>query len=419
MDCELTDAELEELLNNIQTQQEPTEELVPTQIELPMQKEVNKTECYDIFRKFLHFALHPKGAYGDVKYNEELQPNYEGNQSTNSVRANYLYMLLRIAYEKLCQIYNLPYTAYLQPTSQMLIIGDRSMALLLQPTFLETVNGLLNDIAKRLPTLLEEEFEEFMSRIEENDVNFIHNKSYSDQTIVKMKEKAEQLANPMREIVMEIPDKFLEAVMFRYCFGVLVLPADFMANVDSNKENPNYPFQTSKYKNKVLFAWNGGTMLPGSVGEQIWFLPDILKVISNNLRTVARSAALSVIQAKFSEFTWNLKEENDIWKTLATQNLVTVWSTFPETADEELLRRTDNHSYIQQFINAARGKPITKEYQRWDPAINDRRKDEIVPPTTDLYRIISKMIQTRKKPKETKKPTKKILEMDLHGTENN
>lgn len=418
MDCELTDAELEELLNGVQTQQEPTEELVPTQIELPMQKEVNKAEYYDIFRKFLHFALHPKGAYGNVKYDEELQPNYEGKQSTNSTRISYLYMLLRIAYEKLCQIYNLSFTLYLQPRSQMLMISDRSMALLLQLTFLETVNGLLNDIAKRLPTLLQEEFDGFISRIEDNDINFIHNKSYSDQTIVKIKEKAEQLEQTMRETVMEIPDKFLEALMFRYCFGVLVLPADFMANVDSNKENPNYPFQTSKYKNKVLFAWNGGTMLPGSVGEQIWFLPDILKVISNNLRTVARSAALSVIQAKFSEFTWNLKEENDIWKPLATQTLVYAWSTVPQKADEELLRRTNNHSYIEQFINAARGKPITKEYQRWDPAINDRRKDEIVAPTTDLYRIINKMIQTLK-PKETKKPTKKIIEMDLHGTENN
>ena len=63
MDCELTDAELEELLNDIQTQQEPTEELIPTQIEIPKQEETNKIECYDIFRKFLHFALHPKGAY--------------------------------------------------------------------------------------------------------------------------------------------------------------------------------------------------------------------------------------------------------------------------------------------------------------------------------------------------------------------
>lgn len=414
MDCELTDSELQDLLNCIQSQPEPTEEVIPTQIELPKQEETNQIPYYDIFRKFLDFALHPKGAYKDVKYDEELQPNYESNQLTSSVRANYLYMLLRIAYEKLCQIYNLPYTAYLQPTSQKLIISDNSLRMLLQPTFLETVNSLLNDIAKRLPELLEEEYDKFMERIGENDVNFLHNKSYSDQTIVKIKDKAEQLAQTMRETVMEIPDKFLEALMFRYCFGVLVLPADFMVNVDGNKENPNYPFQTSKYKNKVLFAWNGGTMLPGSVGEKIWVLPDILRVISNNLRTVARSAALSVIQAKFSEFTWNLKEESDIWKTLTTQLLVNAWSEFPETADEELLRRTGNHSYIQQFINAARGKPITKEYQRWDPAINDRRKDEIVPPTTILYRIINEMIQ-----KKPKKPTKKILEMDLHGTENN
>ena len=251
MDCELTDAELEELLNGFKTQPEPTEELIPTQVEIPIQEETNKIEYNDIFRKFLQLALQPKGAYKDVKYNEELQPNYEGNQSISSVRANYLYMLLRIAYEKLCQIYNLPYTAYLQPTSQMLIISDNSMLLLLKPTFLDEVSNLLNDIANQLPKLLQKEFDDFMSHIQENDINFLHNRSYSDQTIEKIKEKAEQLERIMNETVKEIPDKFLEALMFRYCFGVLVLPADFMINVDSNKENPNYPFQTSKYKNKI------------------------------------------------------------------------------------------------------------------------------------------------------------------------
>ena len=223
MDCELTDAELEELLNGIQTQREPTEETIPEQIELPIQEEPNKIACYDIFRKFLHFALHPNGAYKDENLNEELQPNYEDKQQGVSKRTNYLYMLLRIAYEKLCQIYNFSFTIYLQPISQMLIISDRSIALLLQPTFLDTVSNLLNDIATRLPVLLLEEFDEFMSRIEDNDINFIHNKSYSDQTIVKIKEKAEQLEQTMRGIVAEIPDKFLDALMFRYCFGVLVL----------------------------------------------------------------------------------------------------------------------------------------------------------------------------------------------------
>ena len=83
----LTYAELEELLNGIETQQEPTEELIPTQIEIPMQEKQNNS-CSDIFRKFLRFALHPKGAYKDL--NGELQPNYENNQPMDSVRANYL-----------------------------------------------------------------------------------------------------------------------------------------------------------------------------------------------------------------------------------------------------------------------------------------------------------------------------------------
>ena len=239
MVSELSDAELEELLEGFKSQEpesKPEERLIPTQQEITLQTE-DKPLYTDMFRQFIRFALHPRRVYNNQEIDEQIQPAYERMtmQTSNSIRASYLYMLLRIAFEKLCQKYDFPFGIYIQFGSNTLVISDRSMSLLLQPSFLEQIGIQLDTIAQQLPQALETEFNTFMSRIDDNDIEFLHGKQYTDEMIIKIKERKDQLQQTMHDTLTEIPDKFLDALMFRYCFGVLVLATTCMLLITTER----------------------------------------------------------------------------------------------------------------------------------------------------------------------------------------
>lgn len=321
---------------------------------------------------------------------EKMPFTKRGEVEWSAECVNYNYACLKIASDLLCSQYNIP--------CRELHMSDRNIIYLTMD--LQTaIAGPLQTYKEHFHSVLEEEYETIWDNIVNGRLTQIYETNYSPETIQKFQQNIEYKKQEMLVTISELPNNLLNALLFQYGCGFIVLAPDFMDNVEGHVKDQNYPFQRG-FMNQVLFKWKGMTIYPTYYESNISALPSILQKINTHVRTVARSAALSVVQATYGKKTLDMWEDSFQMKRDIANYAVQQMEEISEDSQPELTNRINQLpsdgiiGWALQAQALANGNELAPEYQYYDLNTKTKKPRELKPIDLNEMNQVSKMLHT-------------------------
>ena len=249
-------------------------------------------------------------------------------------------------FEHLMNVYNFDPSHYFPRIGNSIIYTPEQIQELedLIPRFKEQFRGLLYDvylkIARRIPDNIKPSFSEFQGDQDNQDEENKQNEQ-DEQGFRSLEEFLKKDVITMKERLVGLPNRFLTALLFRYIFGIGVLPWNFHSDITRTdafrmERDLNKPYNwKGNYINNILFRGFKESE-PGIADIQPIQILYILRTLLSNevkFRDLAEKTVIYVVKGRKG---FNTITERNLVSDIAN-NLVGIFNKMNE--------RTNNQFY--------------------------------------------------------------------------
>lgn len=206
------------------------------------------------------------------------------------------YILLRIFYERLMTIYHFD-VSYNIIYPQKVFTRDT----------VDYLKENINNFIKKFRKALYKAYLEIANRIPEDlktlmsDYKVEGNDNASERNFKTLEEHIRNNVYEMKSRMIQLPERFLTALFFRYMYGVCVLSQNFKESIDNILTDKLVPYITNeKYVNEILFMgyWKS---VPDKVRAEPYKIKEVITTLLNSkekMKEFARRTVIELIKGK-------------------------------------------------------------------------------------------------------------------------
>lgn len=200
-------------------------------------------------------------------------------------------ILLRIFYERLMMIYHFTRSYDIVYPQDALDRGTVEYLKENMDRFVEKFQKALFDsyldIADQIPDELKVLMPEY--QVEGNE-------RVTEMNFKTLQQHLRNNAREMKSRMNQLPERFLTALLFRYMYGVCVLPFQFRESIDTLLEDGLVPYMTGeKYVNEILFMGYRRSV-PENVRAEPHKIKEVIEELLNSRKKMEKLAERTVVE---------------------------------------------------------------------------------------------------------------------------
>lgn len=296
---------------------------------------------------------------------------------------------------------------------------------------------LINSFKESMKGKIEEYINKVMDKTNEDHIDYLKNifdmETIQDSTLEAFKSRIEARKDTLLTTAHLFVSNFLNALVFRYIFGICVLPYNFLNQLDDMGSQNERPFEDKTFVNYILFhgyftknPLDSHDINPGSIQCVL-----VKLTAPTRLDQFIRSAGNWIIKANLVEKKLKENELNatsfKTWSDLTTESVKNLKDV--ELVDTlETIENEEEREYLRDFVTYAT-KPdtvdITTHVNKKNLIFDRERHEWVIKPkkqvtpemllfTFSRYKtLVQQNTELKKQIEELKKEKLQLVETEL------